>query len=72
MTPQAQLWLRILRPNVSGQRLAVALIFCRQVGQRHISFGNAAVVNLMTIYTSHRTRLVRASIPKYLVAFGMA
>src|SRR5262249_15642513 len=68
---KAQFWLRFLRAHMFGQRLAVTLVFRGQIGQCDVSFGHAAVVNLVTIHASHGARFVRASCPEHLVAFGM-
>ena len=71
MTLEAEFRLRLLRPDMFGQRLPIASLLGRQVRQSRITFGNVAIVNLVTIHASHGPRLVRASCPEHLVAFSV-
>jgi hypothetical protein len=69
---QAELRLRLLYANMFRQRLAITLVFAGQIRLLRVSLSNASVVHLMTIHAGHGARLMRASRPEHLVAFGMA
>jgi hypothetical protein len=72
VTLQAQFRLRLFRADMFSEGLAVPLISGRQPRQFRVPFGNATVVNLVAIDTSHCTGFVRASSPEHLIAFGVA